>query len=705
MSLKEKILVIVESPAKAKTINKYLGSDYLVDSSKGHLIDLPKSRMAVDVANNFQPEYKVIKGKLSILKELRKKAAQAKEVLLAADPDREGEAISWHLSNALKETNPNIKRIIFDEITKEAIQQAIKEPMEINQNLVNAQQARRILDRLVGYKLSPILWKKIKAGLSAGRVQSVALRLICEREKEIQQFHPIEYWSIDVEFIKQEKLFLAKLIKVNNEKIDIKNREQTDSISLLLKDSEFEVNDIIITERKRNPWPPYITSKLQQDSFNRLGYSSRKTMIVAQQLYEGVDIVNEGPVGLITYMRTDSTRISPVAIQQTREYIRKEYGEAYLPENPNYYKSGKNSQDAHESIRPTNIHRTPESIRSSLTSEQFKVYKLIYDRFLACQMTPAIQLQKSIMIKAKSNEKEFDLQINTSQYKFDGFTKVFAFSNKKEMVIPHLEKGEKLNFSKIISEQHFTQPPPRFSDASLVKILEESGIGRPSTYAPIVGTLEYRHYILREGRQLVPTELGILTNDLLVKNFPEILDINFTADMEEKLDEIAEAKYDWVQLLHEFYPNFDKTVNRAMEHIEEITDYKTGFPTDEVCEKCGGPMVKKLGRNGYFLACSNFPRCRNAKPLPIADCPRPGCGGKILQRRSKRRRAFYACTNPECKYILWSKPLKEHCPKCNYFLIYTKKNKKLIKKCSNETCDFFLEEKVNEDNNGNGKDQ
>lgn len=703
MAKKEKILVIVESPSKAKTINKYLGADYMVDSSKGHLIDLPKSRLAVDVEHDFKPEYKVIKGKLSILKELKKKAAMASEVLLAADPDREGEAISWHLANALKDSNPVIKRIVFNEITHDAILEALTKPQDINVSLVNAQQARRILDRLVGYKISPILWKKVKAGLSAGRVQSIALRLICEREKEIQGFTPQEYWSVDVEFVKDQKPFLVRLAKINGEKINIESQKEAERISGLLQGTEFVIQDIVMTEKKRYPLPPHITSKLQQDSFNRLGFTSQKTMMIAQQLYEGIDLEGEGPVGLITYMRTDSTRISPLAVQQTRDYIQKTFGPAYLPESPNVFKSSKNAQDAHEAIRPTLIQRTPDSIKHSLTPDQYRLYRLIYERSLSCQMTPAVISQNTIYVRGEKEGQVFDLQISHSHYMFDGFTKVYPVSVKNGVDLPELVKGESLPLNRIVPEQHFTQPPPRFSDASLVKILEESGIGRPSTYAPTVATLENRYYVLREGRQLVPTQLGILVNDLLMKHFPSIMNVNFTAQMEEKLDEVAEARADWIRLLKDFYPEFEGAVSRAMEHMEEITDYKKGIPNGDMCEKCGSPMVKKLGRGGYFLACSGFPKCRNAKPLPIADCPVPGCTGKIIQRRSKRRRSFYACTNPECRYVIWSKPLKEKCPKCHYYLVYGKKGKTLVKKCSNESCGFQLEEKREEENgNGNG---
>ncbi|MBU1078621.1 MAG: type I DNA topoisomerase [Spirochaetes bacterium] len=695
---KKKILVIVESPAKAKTINKYLGSNFIVDSSKGHLIDLPKSRLAVDVDNNFQPEYKIIKGRASILKELKKKAGAAKSVLLAADPDREGEAISWHLANALKEVNPDIKRIIFNEITKDAIRESVDHPVEIDMNKVNSQQARRILDRLVGYKISPILWKKVKAGLSAGRVQSVALKIICDREDEISIFVPQEYWTIEVEFIKDKEVFSTNLVKINGEKFEINNKEEADRVSSLLHDSKFHVAEIIEKERKRNPLPPYITSKLQQDGLNRLGYSAQRTMRIAQQLYEGIDITGEGPAGLITYMRTDSTRIGNSALQQVREYIKEEFGDQYLPEEPNVYKSKKNVQDAHEAIRPTSVARTPESIKENLTPDQYKLYSLIYNRFLASQMTPGLLMMTTVMITGINKDENFELHLNYSKYKFDGFTRVYSYSGKEaNNNIPHLDKDEKLQFHEMKTEQHFTQPPARYSDASIIKVLEESGIGRPSTYAPIISTLEWRYYIQREGRQLIPTELGMLISKLLVKNFPHIMNIDFTVEIEEKLDKIADAEIEWKDMLKDFYPPFMENVEKAMINIEEIDDYKKGLPTDEVCdkinpetgEKCGAPMVKKLGRYGYFLACSRFPDCRNAKPLPIADCPVPGCDGQIIGRQSKRKRKFFVCSKEDCNYILWSKPLKDKCPKCRYYLIYARKDKQTIKKCSNPECDYW----------------
>ncbi len=692
---KKKTLVIVESPAKAKTINKYLGKDYVVESSKGHLIDLPKSRLAIDIEHDFKPEYIVIRGKNDVLKKLKARAKEVEKIFLAADPDREGEAISWHLSNALKKINPNIKRIIFHEITKDAIKEAVKHPQDIDMNKVNAQQARRILDRLVGYNLSPLLWKKVKAGLSAGRVQSVALKLLCEREEEINNFIPEEYWTIEVEFQKNNKTFTAKLVKIDNEKPEIKNQQEAEEIKKMLSESDIFVEEITERERKKNPPPPYITSKLQQDGLNRLGFSARKTMQIAQQLYEGVEIKDEGPVGLITYMRTDSVRIADVALNQVRDFIDRNFGEPYLPEKPNVYKSKASAQEAHEAIRPTSVERTPEKLRDSLNRDQLRLYTLIFNRFVASQMTPAIVLLHTIKIKAKHpSGKEFLLQLSSSKYKFDGFTKVYNIGQEEaeKVAAPDLKQNEKLNLKEVITNQHFTQPPPRYTDASLVKVLEESGIGRPSTYAPTIATLESRYYIVREGRQLIPTELGMLVNKLLTKNFPDLINEKFTAEMEEKLDKIAQAEINWVQMLKQFYPEFINTVNKALKNIEAIDDYKKGEPTGEKCEKCGAPMVKKLGRFGYFLACSAFPKCRNAKPLPLADCPVPGCNGKIIMRRTKRGRKFYGCSNyPKCTFVVWEKPLKEKCPKCKYFLIYAKKDKKLIKKCSNPECDYFVE--------------
>ncbi len=695
MKVGKKTLVIVESPAKAKTINKYLGGEYVVESSKGHLIDLPKSRLAIDIENNFKPEYIVIRGKNDVLKKLKARAKEVEKIYLAADPDREGEAISWHLSNALKKVNPNIKRIIFHEITKDAIKEAVEHPKDIDMNKVNAQQARRILDRLVGYNLSPLLWKKVKAGLSAGRVQSVALKLLCEREEEINNFKPEEYWTVNVEFRKENKTFTARLIKIDNEKPEIKSKQEADELKRLLTESEFIVDEITERERKKNPPPPYITSKLQQDGLNRLGFSAKKTMRIAQELYEGIDIEREGPVGLITYMRTDSVRIADVALNQVRNFISENFGSQYLPEKPNIYKSKASAQEAHEAIRPTSVERTPEKLKNSLNRDQLRLYTLIFNRFVASQMTPAIVILHTIKIKAKHpSGKEFLFQLSSSRYKFDGFTKIYKIGKEDEEKIstPELKQNEKLDLKEIIVEQHFTQPPPRFTDASLVKVLEESGIGRPSTYAPTIATLESRYYIVREGRQLIPTELGMLVNKLLSSNFPELINEKFTAEMEEKLDKIAQAELDWIRMLKQFYPEFRQSINKAMKNIKAIDDYKKGEATEERCEKCGAPMVKKLGRFGYFLACSNFPKCRNTKPLPLADCPVPGCNGKIVMRRTKRKRKFYGCSNyPKCTFVVWEKPLKERCPKCNYFLIYAKKDKKLIKKCSNPECDYFVE--------------
>ena len=691
---KKKILVIVESPAKAKTISRYLGKDYVVDSSNGHLIDLPKSRLAIDVENDFQPEYKVIRGRMSILKNLKKQASNSEKVLLATDPDREGEAISWHLANAIKEVNPEIKRITFNEITKSAIQESLNHIRDIDICKVNAQQARRILDRLVGYNISPILWKKVKAGLSAGRVQSIALKLICERENEVKAFQSEEYWTIEVEFGKNNKQFAAKLIKMHDEKIEIKNKEEAEKISALLKEANFSISDVIVKERKKNPLPPYITSTLQQDGLNRIGFSAYRTMRIAQQLYQGIELKDEGPVGLITYMRTDSTRIASSALTQTRSFISENFGKDYLPDNPIIYKRKKNVQDAHESIRPTDITRTPEKVSDSLSPEQYKLYKLIYNRFLGSQMNPAILLQTGIQIQGINGDTNFELKLNLSRYKFDGFTKIYSYDNNGEIEdVPDMEKGENLTFKELKAIQHFTQPPPRYNDASLVKVLEESGIGRPSTYAPTIATLEFRYYITREERQLIPTELGQVVNGLLIENFPRIVNINFTAEIEEKLDEIAEAKSDWKQMLREFYPSFIETVEEALENIEEIEDFKKGIPTEEICEKCGSPIVEKIGRYGRFLACSSFPECRNAKPLPIADCPVPGCDGKLVMRRSRKRRKFYACSNSECDYILWKKPLEEKCPECNYYLVSSGNRNRQIKKCSNKNCDYQIEEK------------
>ena len=694
---KASTLVIVESPSKAKTIHKYLGEDYVISSSIGHIIDLPKSRLAVDVENDYKPEYITIRGKAKVLNELKKHAAEASRVLLATDPDREGEAISWHLSNALSTKNDNIHRIEFNEITESAIKDAVSQPREINMDLVNAQQARRILDRIVGYYISPILWKKVKKGLSAGRVQSVSLKVICDREEEINNFIPVEYWTIDAAVSHNKKNFKANLVTCNGDKIKIENQGQVDSILAALAGKKMTVTDIKKQERKRKAPPPYITSKLQQDAANRLGFTSQKTMIIAQQLYEGIDLKGEGPEGLITYMRTDSTRVSDTALSMVRDYIARNFNHKYLPESPNMFKNKKGAQDAHEAIRPTEINRSPDQIKGDLTRDQYKLYDLIWKRFVSSQMMPEVSEVITVMFDAAG----YGFRASGSTVLFKGFTAVDKQSKTERTTLPELTIGDEVAVDEYIPEQHFTTPPPRFNDASLVKFLEESGIGRPSTYAPTLATLIKRYYVTRHGRQIVPTILGKLVNEILSKHFSSLVSIDFTANMEAKLDNIEDSRTDWVKMLDDFYGPFKITVDEAEENIEEMKGV-LDEETDMVCEKCGKPMVKKLGKYGYFLACSGFPECRNAKSLPLGKCPK--CGkGDVVKRSSKNGRggSFYACSSyPDCDFFTRETPVERHCPKCDKVLFARKmkgRGEKIV--CLNENCDFEMDI-LDEKNNG-----
>lgn len=686
--MSEKTLVIVESPSKAKTINKYLGKDYIISSSMGHIIDLPKSRLAIDIENNFNPEYITIRGKAKILNDLKKKAKTAKMVLLATDPDREGEAISWHLHNSLSKNCPNIKRIEFNEITESAIKEAVKHPRDINIELVNAQQARRVLDRIVGYFISPILWRKVKKGLSAGRVQSVALKVICERENEIDAFVPEEYWDISADLKAGNAAMNAALYAKNGEKLKITGKEAADKTKEDLEKAKYIVESVNTKDRKRNPLPPYITSKLQQDAANRLGFTSSKTMMVAQQLYEGIPLGTEGPVGLITYMRTDSLRISETAINAVRQFISDKYSPEYLPASPNQYQNKKGAQDAHEAIRPSDVLRDPEKIKDYLTKDQYKLYSLIWKRFVSSQMTP----EKSELISAVIKADEYELRASASKTVFDGFTVLEKEEKSKKNTLPKISEGDILALEKINSEQHFTSPPPRFNDASLVKFLEESGIGRPSTYAPTINTLIKRYYIVRSGRQLVPTVLGKLVNGLIIENFKDLVSVDFTAEMEAKLDGVEEKKYEWHSMISDFFTPFSKTVEEAE---KQIADHKGSLDekTDEVCEKCGKPMLKKLGKFGYFLACSGFPECRNSKSLPLGKCPKDNCDGSVVKRSSKKGRPFYSCSNyPDCDFITRETPSDKHCPKCGKLLFSKRiKNKGVKLSCLNEKCGYTME--------------
>ena len=682
-------LVIVESPTKAHTIEKYLGPGYIVRASVGHLIDLPKSRMAIDVENGFQPEYITVRGKAKLLKELQKEAKKSESVLLASDNDREGEAIAWHLNNALKDkTKAKINRIVFNEITPKAITEAVKNPGEIVEAKVNAQKARRVLDRLVGYNLSPLLWSKVKNGLSAGRVQSVALRLICEREKEVEDFLPEEYWSLDADFMKGKSKFSAQLVKYAGEKPELKSEDEVKKIIEKIKSSECKVATKKTTEKTVRPKPPFTTSKLQQDAANKLGFTSRKTMQIAQQLYEGIQI-GSNHVGLITYMRTDSVRISETALADVRDFLSKNYP-SELPEQPIHYAVGKSAQDAHEGIRPTYVSYTPESIKENLTHDQFKLYSIIWERFVSSQMNNAKMETTSIEINAD----EATFRVSASKIVEKGFYKVIkllASKEEKTSALPSLKEGETVNVDNFHPEQHFTQGPARYTDASIVKMLEEKGIGRPSTYATIISTLLDRYYVTRSNKQLVPTQLGRMINKILVDNFPAVINEEFTAKIETELDQVEADELVWNEVIGKFYSPFKKNVDDVMEHQESIKGF-LDEKTDEVCDKCGKPMLKKLGRFGFFLACSGFPECHNTKSIPLAKCPCKDCNGDIVERKTKGRgKSFFGCTNyPKCTFISHFKPIDQYCPKCGWFLVekYDKKNG-AYKSCINPDCDYL----------------
>ena len=681
-------LVIVESPTKAHTIEKYLGPGYVVRASVGHLIDLPKSRMAIDIENGFQPEYITVRGKAKLLKELQKEAKKSEAVLLASDNDREGEAIAWHLNRALRDkTDAKISRIVFNEITPTAITEAVKHPGEIVESKVNAQKARRVLDRLVGYNLSPLLWVKVKNGLSAGRVQSVALRLICEREKEVEDFLPEEYWSLDADFIKGKSNFTAQLVKYKGEAPELKSEDAVKDIIEKIKNSESKVSSIKKTEKTVRPKPPFTTSKLQQAAANRLGFTSRKTMQIAQQLYEGIQI-GENHVGLITYMRTDSVRISETALTDVRDWLSKNHP-AELPAEPIHYAVGKSAQDAHEGIRPTYTTYTPESVKEYLSHDQFRLYSIIWERFVSSQMNNAKMVTTSVEIVAG----DALFRVAASKISEKGFYQVIKLLSSKEeksSSLPAMKEGEVLTVNNFHPEQHCTQGPARYTDASIVRMLEEKGIGRPSTYATIISVLLDRYYVTRSNKQLVPTQLGKMINKILVESFPAVINEEFTAKVENELDQVEEDKLVWNNIISDFYGPFKETVDNVMEHQESIKGF-LDEQTDKVCELCGKPMVKKLGRFGFFLACSGFPECHNTKSIPLAKCP--VCGdGEIVERKTKGRgKAFYGCTNyPTCTFISHFKPIDQYCPKCGWFLVekFDKKNG-AYKSCINPDCDYL----------------
>lgn len=696
--MNKKTLVVVESPTKAKTIEKYLGNKkYTVMASMGHLRDLPKSQFGIDVEHDFAPKYINIRGKGDLIKALKKEAKKSEKIYLASDPDREGEAIAWHLAYILGIDEHEKCRIVFNEITKPAIQEAVKNPKVINIDRVDAQQARRMLDRIVGYKLSPLLWKKIRKGLSAGRVQSVTVKMICDREKEIQKFKSEEYWTVNFKFKKKPRsnMFAAELIAIDDKKLmisakkeDIKiaSKTQADEICADMENIDFKITEIKKRQRQRKAPAPFTTSSLQQDAARKLGFTSRKTMMVAQQLYEGIGLGRKGPTGLITYMRTDSTRISDIALAEARKFIEANFGKEYLPEKPNVYVAGKSSQDAHEAVRPTNIQLTPAFVEQYLTKEQLKLYKLIWQRFLGSQMLPANYDMMSVTMQGG----KYTAKATGSKLKFAGFTAVYNDSdNKKEkdIILPDLAEGDELSLQKIESLQHFTEPPARYNDASLVKTLEEKGIGRPSTYAPIIETILARGYVVRSDKKFEPTDLGFVVVDLLEKYFKDIVDEKFTAELEYKLDEIAVGKIEKNTLLREFYVPFEKTLEHAEEEIGEVE--VPDEVSDVQCELCGRMMVVKQGRYGKFLACPGFPDCRNTKPI-IKDtgvtCPK--CGGKIIERRTRRGVVFYGCENyPQCDYVSWDMPLTTICKECGSFLFRHRfKNGRTILYCSNDDC-------------------
>jgi DNA topoisomerase I len=685
-------LVIVESPAKAKTIERYLGKKYKVKASMGHVRDLPRSQMGVDVKNDYDPKYITIRGKGPVLKDLKTAAKKAKKVYLAADPDREGEAIAWHLAHSLSVDITSDCRVVFNEITKDAIKESFKHPRKINMDLVDAQQARRILDRLVGYNISPLLWKKVKKGLSAGRVQSVSVRLIIDREKEIKAFNPEEYWTIEGNFLKGKSNFNASFHSIDQEKAELKSEEDVKHILKQIKGNKFKVISVSKKERRRNPALPFTTSSLQQEAARKLNFRAKKTMMLAQQLYEGIELGKEGTVGLITYMRTDSTRISEVALTESANYIKAEFGESYLRDEQLKEKKQTNVQDAHEAIRPSSVFRDPNTMKNFLSRDQFRLYKLIWDRFLASQMAQAVMDTMSVDLQ---NGKVV-FHATGSKIKFPGFMKLYVEGTadpeeEKEKMLPDLKEGDEIIKKDIEPKQHFTQPPPRYTEARLVKILEELGIGRPSTYAPTLDTIQKRGYVALDNKRFIPTELGEIITESILEFFPDILDAEFTAKMEQGLDDVEDGKVRWVKVIDDFYKDFEKDLLKAESEMQkvEIKDE----PAGEDCELCSHPMVFKMGRYGKFMACSNFPDCRNTKPIVKeigVTCPK--CKeGHIIERKSKKKRLFYGCDRfPECDFISWDKPLPRNCPKCEGVLVEKKLKKGVQVQCTE--CDYKEEQ-------------
>ena len=702
-------LVIVESPAKARTIKRFLDKDFAVKASIGHVRDLLRSQLSVDVNDDFKPKYRVPNEKRQVVKEIKELANKAEEVYLATDPDREGEAIAWHLIEAT-DIDPKIaKRVVFHEITRPAIREAFTHPRTVNMRRVNAQQARRVLDRLVGYNLSPLLWRKVRGRLSAGRVQSVTLRLVIEREREIQAFVPEEYWTIEAEFKPdgKDESFFAKLTRIDGKEPLLGNQADSQRILDDMESAVYQVKNVTLGTRKRNPYPPFTTSTMQQDASRRLGFTARKTMRIAQQLYEGIDVSAKGATGLITYMRTDSTNVSKIAQEEARHYIQSRHGEKFIPPRiPVYKTTTRSAQEAHEAVRPTSVMRTPTSIKEKLTRDQFKLYQLIWRRFVASQMSAAVYSTIKLDVNGKSETHAYLLRSTGSKVIFPGFLAVYKVmengkknGKKEERPVPtDLVVGQGLELIKLIPEQHFTQPPPRYSDATLVKAMEEYGIGRPSTYAPILSTLQQRGYIERDGRRLVPTEIGFIVNDLLVEHFPNVLDINFTASMEEDLDKVASGKREWVDVVREFYEPFSKQVDRAKAEMPEVKaePEKVG----RKCPECGHDLIIRWGRHGKFIGCSNFPTCRYTEPfLKKIGVPCPECkDGEIVERRTRKGRIFYGCSNyPACEFTSWKRPIKEHCPKCGGVLVMVNKNHVQCLSCNERfTLDEIITKPISE---------
>ena len=688
-------LVIVESPAKARTIEKYLGNDYKVVASMGHLRDLPKSKMGVDIEHGFEPDYIPVKGREEIISDLKKKSKAAQTVYLATDPDREGEAISWHLKELLQLPDDKARRVTFNEITKNVVRESIQHPRDIDQDLVDAQQARRILDRIVGYKLSPLLWRKIKRGLSAGRVQSVATRMVIDRENEIRQFVPEEYWHLDAKLRRSNSEFTARFYGTTEKKLELHSEAEVNEVVAAVENSPFTINTVKRGEKQRSPSPPFITSTLQQEASRRLGMTPRRTMSIAQQLYEGVDIEGEGTVGLITYMRTDSLRLSEDALAAAGEFITSRYGKDYYDGKPRRYKAKSGAQDAHEAIRPSIVTLTPERVKKSLTAEQYRLYRLIWGRFTASQMANAVY--DNVVIDVKSDKYIF--RANNSELRFAGYTAVYEESTDESVAeqrkpLPDLREGENVDLVKMDREQQFTNPPSRYTEATLIRAMEEKGIGRPSTYAPTISTITAREYVVKEGRYLRPTALGEVVTGLMEERFPDIVDLKFTAKMEEDLDEVEAGRRDWKNVLSEFYTGFEDSLEKAETALEGVHLKVPDEVSDEICDKCGRKLVYKSGRFGRFLACPGFPECDFTKPIVVempGKCPR--CGGRILKRTSKKGYTYYACEkSADCGFMTWDVPTKDVCPECGktMFKLSGKGQRKPF--CINEECPNFLPE-------------